>query len=110
MRQPVNINLSPEKPTVEKIKQSFYTVDEHNKFDLLLRLLKAKSRGNALSFAAASATADRAVHEAAAQAPGMAEAMHGDLQQSQRERIMADFRAAKVIIWSPRTWSAAAST
>ena len=28
----------------------------------------------------------------------MAEAMHGDLQQSQRERIMADFRAAKVII------------
>ncbi|MCP6726296.1 DEAD/DEAH box helicase, partial [Klebsiella pneumoniae] len=39
MRGPEHINLSPETPTVEKIKQSFYTVDEDRKFDLLLRVL-----------------------------------------------------------------------
>ena len=39
MVDPVHINLSPETPTVEKIKQSFYTVDEEKKFDLLLRVL-----------------------------------------------------------------------
>ena len=35
----LNINLSPAKVTVENIKQSYITVDEDRKFDLLLKIL-----------------------------------------------------------------------
>src|SRR5207244_9121378 len=39
MIDPINIDITPDQLTVESIKQSFYTVDEDRKFDLLLRVL-----------------------------------------------------------------------
>src|SRR5438105_7229760 len=38
MVDPLHINLAPATVTVEKIRQSFFTVEEDNKFDLLLAL------------------------------------------------------------------------
>jgi ATP-dependent RNA helicase DeaD len=98
MKDPVNINLSPEQPTVERIKQSFYTVDEEMKFDLLLRVLVKERPRQCIIFTARKRTADKLYTRLSRKLPGLAEAMHGDLQQSQRERIMADFRSAKVVI------------
>src|SRR5262249_35199510 len=40
MHNPLNINLSPEKLTVEKIRQSYFTVEEEKKFDLLLKVIE----------------------------------------------------------------------
>jgi ATP-dependent RNA helicase DeaD len=98
MKDPVNINLSPEQPTVERIKQSFYTVDEDRKFDLLLRVLVKERPRQCIIFTARKRTADKLYTRLSRKLPGLAEAMHGDLQQSQRERIMADFRTGKVVI------------
>jgi ATP-dependent RNA helicase DeaD len=98
MKDPVNINLSPEQPTVERITQSFYTVDEEKKFDLLLRVLVKERPRQCIIFTARKRTADKLYTRLSRKLPGLAEAMHGDLQQSQRERIMADFRKAKVVI------------
>ncbi|HEY1378128.1 MAG TPA: DEAD/DEAH box helicase [Gemmataceae bacterium] len=98
MKDPVNINLSPEQPTVERIKQSFYTVDEDRKFDLLLRVLVKERPRQCIIFTARKRTADKLYTRLSRKLPGMAEAMHGDLQQSMRERIMADFRTGKVVI------------
>ena len=39
MVDPVNINLSPARVTVENIRQSYITVDEDRKFDLLLKVI-----------------------------------------------------------------------
>jgi ATP-dependent RNA helicase DeaD len=58
MREPVNINLSPETPTVEKIKQSFYTVDEDRKFELLLRVLVKERPRQCIIFTQRKRTAD----------------------------------------------------
>ena len=44
MRDPLHINLSPSKVTVENIRQSFITVDEDKKFDLLLRVMERERR------------------------------------------------------------------
>jgi ATP-dependent RNA helicase DeaD len=98
MKDPVNINLSPEQPTVERIKQSFYTVDEDRKFDLLLRVLVKERPRQCIIFTARKRTADRLYEKLRKKLPGLAEAMHGDLQQSARERIMADFRTGRVVI------------
>jgi len=98
MKDPVNINLSPEQPTAERIKQSFYTVDEDRKFDLLLRVLVKERPRQCIIFTARKRTADKLYTRLSRKLPGMAEAMHGDLQQSMRERIMADFRTGKVVI------------
>src|SRR5262249_21811602 len=39
MIEPVNINLSPERATVDSIRQSYITVDGEHKFEALLRVL-----------------------------------------------------------------------
>jgi ATP-dependent RNA helicase DeaD len=98
MKDPVNVLLTPDQPTVERIKQSFYTVDEDKKFDLLLRVLVKERPRQCIIFTARKRTADKLYSRLSRKLPGLAEAMHGDLQQSQRDRIMADFRAARVVI------------
>lgn len=98
MRDPVNINLSPETPTVEKIKQSFYTVDEERKFDLLLRVLVKERPRQCIIFTQRKRTADKIFTRMKHKLPGIAEAMHGDLAQPVRERIMQKFREAKIVV------------
>src|SRR5439155_22430281 len=39
MRDPIHINLSPSKVTVENIRQSYITVHERHKFQLLLQVI-----------------------------------------------------------------------
>jgi ATP-dependent RNA helicase DeaD len=95
MNDPVHINLSPARVTVESIRQFFITVDEDRKFDLLLRVLEDEKPRQCIIFCQRKRWADdlyrdlRKSHKRAA-------TMHGDLPQPQRERIMQNFREAKV--------------
>jgi ATP-dependent RNA helicase DeaD len=98
MHDPVHINLSPATPTVEKIRQSFYTVDEERKFELLLRVLVKERPRQAIIFTQRKRDADRVYTKLKGKLGKIVEAMHGDLEQSVRERIMAGFRAAKVVV------------
>lgn len=98
MKDPVQINISPQQPTVDKIKQSFYTVDEERKFDLLLRVLVKERPRQCIIFTARKRTADKIHTRLRHKLPGLAEAMHGDLQQSARDKIMANFRAGRLIV------------
>jgi ATP-dependent RNA helicase DeaD len=98
MDEPININLSPEQPTVETIRQSFYTVDEEKKFDLLLRVLVKERPRQCIIFTQRKRTADKLYAKLRHKLPGIAEAMHGDLPQPVRDRIMQGFRSGKVVI------------
>jgi ATP-dependent RNA helicase DeaD len=98
MHDPININLSPDTPTVESIQQSFYTVDEEKKFDLLLRVLVRERPRQCIIFTQRKRTADKLFAKLRHKLPGITEAMHGDLQQSMRERIMQRFREGKVVV------------
>src|SRR3989338_11691738 len=51
VRDPVHVAITPEKPTVEKIVQSVYFVDEHNKDKLLLKLLSDPAVKRVIVFA-----------------------------------------------------------
>jgi len=98
MREPFHINLSPDTPTVESIKQSFYTVDEDRKFDLLLRVLVKERPRQCIIFTQRKRTADKIYTRLKHKLPGIAEAMHGDLPQPVRERIMQNFRTGRVVV------------
>ena len=95
MKNPEHLNLSPKVLTVEKIKQTFITVDEDKKFDLLVRVLEREKPRQCLIFVERKRSADRLEIKLKKVYPG-ARAIHGDLAQTMRERIMAAYRVGKI--------------
>lgn len=96
MNDPVNINLSPERLTVENIRQSYITVDEERKLDLLLRVVEREKPRQCIIFCQRKRTADHLFRDLRQKIKRVA-VMHGDLPQSIRERIMQAFRDGKVV-------------
>ncbi len=96
MVDPVHINLSPEKVTVESIRQSYFTVDEDRKFELLVRVIEREKPRQCIIFCERKRWAENLYRELRRRVPRAA-AMHGDLDQSLRERIMQGFRDGKIV-------------
>ena len=96
MRDPTHLNMTPETVTVDKIRQTYFTVDEHRKFELLLRVLERENPRQCIIFAQRKIGTFDLYRKLREHRKGVA-AMHGDLPQSQRERIMDLFRKRKVI-------------
>ncbi len=95
MIDPVHINLSPLTVTVENIRQSYISVDENKKFDLLLKVLDREKPRQCIIFCERKRWADELYRELRKAHKHVA-AMHGDLEQPARERIMQGFRDAKI--------------
>ena len=96
MQDPVSINLSPEKVTVENIRQSYISVDEERKFELLLRVIEREQPRQCIIFCERKRWADDLYRKLRRQRKRVA-AMHGDLPQPERERIMQEFREGSVV-------------
>ncbi|MFO0929607.1 MAG: DEAD/DEAH box helicase [Gemmataceae bacterium] len=95
MIDPVHQNLAPEVVTVEKIRQSFYTVDEARKFELLVRVLDQGEPRQVIIFCERKRWVEDVYHQLRLVRPRVA-CMHGDLPQSMRNRIMQGFRDGKI--------------
>ena len=50
MQDPVHLHMMPEKPTVDKIRQSYFTVDQDRKFELLKRVIEREKPRQCLIF------------------------------------------------------------
>src|SRR5208282_799643 len=87
---------SPKKVTIDKIRQSYFTVDKHNKFELLLRLIEREQPRQCIIFCERKIGAQRIYEKLCSERKRVA-AMHGDLMQSQRERIMKAFKEGKIV-------------
>ena len=96
MRDPVNINLSPERLTVDSIRQFFITVDPEKKFELLLRLIDREKPRQCIIFCERKRWADDLYRDLRQERHRVA-AMHGDLVQSDRNKIMKGFREGKIV-------------
>jgi ATP-dependent RNA helicase DeaD len=95
MTDPRNINLSPVKVTVENIRQTYFTVDEDRKFDLLLRVIDREQPRQCIIFCERKRWVEALYRQLRTARPRVA-AMHGDLPQTMRNRIMAGFREGKI--------------
>ena len=85
-----------ERVTVETIRQSYFTVDEERKFDLLLRVLEREQPRQCIIFCERKRWADEVYRDLRRHHKRTA-AMHGDLPQVDRDRIMQDFRDARIV-------------
>lgn len=91
MVEPEHINLSPAKITVENIRQSYFSVEEDRKFDLLLRVMEREKPRQAIIFCQRKVWAEDLYRNLRKHHARVA-VMHGDLPQELRERIMQAFR------------------
>ena len=96
MVDPVHLNLSPARVTVESIRQSYFTVGKHDKFDLLLRVIEREQPRQCIIFCERKRWAESLYRELR-QHVSRAAVMHGDLDQPLRNRIMQGFRDGKIV-------------
>ncbi len=93
---PVQVTISPDKPTVEKIRQSVMCVEKGNKDNLLMYLLEHHPEWKkVIVFARTRHGADRVERKLRKQSTPVA-AIHSDKTQNQRTRALEGFRAGKV--------------
>jgi ATP-dependent RNA helicase DeaD len=95
MVDPVHINVSPEKLTVDKIRQAYFSVDEERKFELLVRVIEREQPRQCIIFCERKIWAED-VYRRLRQVLRRAAVMHGDLSQGLRNRIMQGFRDGKL--------------
>jgi ATP-dependent RNA helicase DeaD len=97
LRQAVNIAIEREAVTVPLINQTYYEVPQRAKLDALCRILDVETPASAIIFCARKSDVDDLVEHM--QGRGYkAEAIHGDLNQVQRDRVMRAFREGKTEI------------
>ena len=81
---------------VETIEQFYFSVDRERKFDLLLKLLERENPTQAIIFCRTKRGTEKIYQRLSRKSNLSSGCIHGDLQQSARDRMMAQFRAAKV--------------
>ncbi len=91
---PVRIEIAPEAPIVETIEQMMYFVEQQDKKNLLIDLLKKEKSKSVLVFARTKHGADR-IAKILTKAGIGSEAIHGDKTQGARERALANFKSGK---------------
>lgn len=97
MTDPIMLNFSPKELSVETIEQSYFTIEPERKFELLVKLIQREQPKQAIVFCRTKRATDKIGLRLGKKFKSVA-AIHGDLQQRQRDRVMADFREDKVQI------------
>ncbi len=91
LKTPERLAVNPERLTVPLTEQTYYEAREHEKVEALSRILDIEAADRAIVFCRTKQRVDELTE--ALQARGYsAEAIHGDLNQSQRTRVMKRFR------------------
>jgi ATP-dependent RNA helicase DeaD len=95
LRDPKIVTVVNDDLTVPLIEQVYYQVREREKVDCLCKVLDVSTPSLAIIFSRTKRGVDELV--ASLQARGyQAEGLHGDLSQTQRNRVMKKFREGKV--------------
>lgn len=92
-----SIHIQQETLAVEKVEQFYSEIRGNAKTPALLHLLREKRFGLSLVFVATKAMADTLARQLA-DAGFSADSLHGDLRQSQRDKVMEKYRSGKVNI------------
>lgn len=94
-KDPKQVRIASEQPTVKKIRQSYVSVEEDRKFPLLVRIMKEEAPKQSIIFVERKKWAENLYRNLRKDFPGVS-MIHGDLPQSMRDRVMEAFRTGKV--------------
>ena len=95
MREPDVIDFSDTQVTVETIEQFYITIDRDRKLPALIELINQENPKQAIIFCRTKRGADRLKRQLEDHYQSL-EALHGDMQQTVRDRVMAQFRSGKL--------------
>jgi len=96
LRDPIRVDASPDTRTIDRIKQELFYVEKTQKLPLLLHLM-GRRLDHVLVFTRTKAAADK-VARALAKEKIPAQSLHGDKSQSQRTRVLEQFRTGKIVL------------
>jgi len=92
LTNPVRVEITPERPTADNVKQELYYVDKSNKKSLLIHVLQKQEVSSALIFTRTKHGADKVV-DFIKNAGIRAEAIHGNKSQNARQTALKNFKA-----------------
>ena len=95
MKDPVEVNVSQDRLTVDEVHQSYVSVEGYDKARLLKLVLEQEKPPSAIVFCNTKASARKLakrLHDAGIDA----KEIHGDLIQSKRDRVMSRFRKHQI--------------
>ncbi|QDV44950.1 DEAD-box ATP-dependent RNA helicase CshA [Stieleria neptunia] len=91
MHDPIVIDCCKNEMSVETIEQHYFTVPQERKQDLLVELLKREKPKQAIIFCRTKRGTDRLYRAISKEHPSCA-AMHGDMAQRERDRVLQRLR------------------
>ena len=95
LNKPIRIDITPDQPTVEILKQTVFIISKKKKQALLEKLLTDKSIKRALVFMRTKHSANRVVKTL--KRKGMrTDAIHGDKSQNARQDALQNFRTGNI--------------
>jgi ATP-dependent RNA helicase DeaD len=97
MHEPETLNFSPKDVSVDTIEQFYVTVEPDRKFEALERMISEQQPRQAIVFCRTKRGTDK-VYRKLSKRNRDVEAIHGDLGQGARDRVMAAFRGGNVRI------------
>jgi ATP-dependent RNA helicase DeaD len=97
MREPESLDFSSKDLSVETIEQSYFTVDPERKYELVVKLLEREQPQQAIVFCRTKRGTDKVCRRLSETFRNV-DTIHGDLQQSARDRVMRHFREGKIKI------------
>lgn len=95
LRDPIHVRIAPKQLAVENISQFYIEVREFNKLEVLCRLIEADRIKLALVFCNTKRKVDEVCEKLTTRGYA-AEALHGDMKQMMRTRVMNRFRSGEV--------------
>src|SRR5574344_874964 len=96
-KEQIIVDVMDNLQNIPDIEQEYFEVAEKNKIELMTRLLNLHNITSALVFCNTKSNVDKVV-EILKQECCFADAIHGDMNQSQREKVMRGFRNGSVKI------------
>ncbi|MGE5673788.1 MAG: DEAD/DEAH box helicase [Mycobacterium leprae] len=95
MNEPVRVTIAAKELTAATIEQAYFEIRERDRIDALTRIIDHEAIARAIIFCRTKRSCDEV--SSALQARGyMAEAIHGDLNQAQRNRTLARFKEGQI--------------
>lgn len=94
---PERIEVTPTSSAAKTVSQVLYYVPKRNKIELCLHLLRNDIKGSILIFRRTKFGVDK-LHQTLTKNGYLAERLHGDRSQNERQNALADFKRAKVNI------------
>jgi ATP-dependent RNA helicase DeaD len=95
MKDPVRVSIARQELTAPTIEQAYFEIRERDKVDALTRIIDHEAISRGILFCRTKRGCDELA--SALQARGyLAEAIHGDLNQVQRNRVLTRFREGQI--------------